>query len=249
QANRLYLNDGGRFPLTGAATGNETDATWEVLLADLNRDGALDLIVGNVDQANKLYLNDGSGGFPTSGTAIGSEVEATRSLALGDLDRNGTLDLVVGNAGSQVNRVYLYDAEDGFPPTGTAIAGEARSTRHIVLADMDRDGRLDLVEGDYNTANRAFPGTGDGPFRHGTDLGNETSTTTALAVGDLDGDGALDVIAGNEGYSRVYLNGGDGSFPANGAALDVGDFTNSLALGDLDLDGDLDLIVGNIGQI
>ena len=75
---------------------------------DINGDGALDVITGDGIGANKVYLNDGSGGF-AAGTDIESNV--TISVALGDLDGDGDLDVVSGNL-DRVNKVYLNRAYD-----------------------------------------------------------------------------------------------------------------------------------------
>src|SRR4030095_11115312 len=98
---RLYLNDGiGTYtdaPASRMPVGSYN--TSSLALGDVDRDGDLDLVVGNAYQQSLLYLNNGTGTF-TDATASRMPVGSyeTRSLALGDVDGDGDLDLVVGNA-------------------------------------------------------------------------------------------------------------------------------------------------------
>jgi Ca2+-binding RTX toxin-like protein len=128
------------------------------------------------------------------------------------------------------------------------------------LADLDGDGDLDAVIGDYGTL-RYFQNTGSAsapvyvqqtgaanPF-NGIDVGRHS----APALADLDGDGDLDAVVGErDGTLRYFQNTGSASAPVyvqqTGAAnpfngLDVGRHS-APALADLDGDGDLDAVVG-----
>jgi hypothetical protein len=112
QPDRVWLNDGtGKFTDTGQrldrSLGQEAD------LGDLDGDGDLDAIVANgliifgnvVEQANSVWLNDGSGVF-----TLGQELDqdATNGVALGDIDGDGDLDALFGvrNIG-QHNHVWI----------------------------------------------------------------------------------------------------------------------------------------------
>ncbi len=127
----------GGFASTGAALGSSNiDNTASIILGDVDGDDDLDLIVANdSSQANRLYLNDGSGGFAASGTAIGSEAESSRSVSLADMDGDGDLDLVVANNGA--NRFYRNDGNGDFGASGTAIGTDTDNTYSIALGDVD----------------------------------------------------------------------------------------------------------------
>jgi hypothetical protein len=62
-------------------------------LGDVDGDGDLDALVANYEQANRVWLNNGSGTFSDSGQSLGSSKSV--GAALGDVDGDGDLDAFV----------------------------------------------------------------------------------------------------------------------------------------------------------
>ncbi|MCP3670342.1 MAG: VCBS repeat-containing protein, partial [Gammaproteobacteria bacterium] len=214
KTNKLYLNNGTTAPflnVTGTAIGTDADITYSITLGDIDADGDLDVIAGNKSAANKFYLNDGSGGFPDEGAAIDTDENDTISITLGDINGDGDLDVIAGNYGNgsgEFNKLYLNDGSGGFS-AGTNIGStdDDDTTMSITLGDIDADGDLDVIAGNYG-ANKLYLNNGtDTPFHDvpsgdavtGVDIGSDTDTTYSITLGDIDGDGDLDVIAGNDG--------------------------------------------------
>jgi len=81
---RVLLNDGkGHF--TAHDLGNTPNRTYSAALADVDRDGHLDVVISDDQPDRKLvYLNDGKGNFHVSGT-FGDPKWPTRYVALADL--------------------------------------------------------------------------------------------------------------------------------------------------------------------
>jgi hypothetical protein len=278
---RLYLNDGDGDPWDTLAAGDPLEssagATTSLAVADLNNDGALDLVVGKggdcitADECqNFAYIGNGAtdGSNPFAGvqpTAIGTDGENTLAVAVGDVDADGDLDIVAGNDGA-LDRLYLNDGNGAFAGAGLPVGGAAateRETTSVALADLDRDGRLDLVVGTRGGETLAFlndreagaprQAEGSDPWdtTTGESVGSDADDTAAVALGDLEGDGDTDVVVINDGQeNRFLLNDGSGRFgdgqtlgtAADGRTVDV-------ALGDVDADGDLDaLAVGCLDE-
>jgi hypothetical protein len=261
--NRLYLNNGTADPFNGVSGSDvtaDTGNTVSVVLGDVDGDGDLDLVAGNVNQTNKLYLNDGTAApFGVgSGRDLTGDTQYTYSVKLRDVDRDGCLDLVVGNFWSQQNRLYLNDGAPS-PTTGWAASDATPEDSHgsaVAFGDMDGDGNLDLVAGNHYVANRLYLNNGTARPLHGvsgSDVGTDTDYTASVALGDVDRDGDLDVVAGNRGErNRLYLNNGTDEPFEGVSGTDISadtQSTASVALGDVDGDGDLDLVAGNDGKV
>ena len=256
-------------PFVGIDVGDFSAPTF----ADLDDDGDLDLVVGEWDGALHYYEDTGSrsqSGFterigaanPLAGIDVGHYSNPT----FADLDNDGDLDLVVGEHG-YLN--YYENTGSRSQPDFTERTGTANPLENVEwyshsvpsFADLDNDGDLDLVVGEYegilhyyeNTGSRSQPGFTERTGAANPLAGIEVDYNSAPTFADLDGDGDLDLVVGEwYGALHYYENTGSRSQPnfteRTGAAnplagIDVGNRSNP-TFADLDNDGDLDLILG-----
>jgi hypothetical protein len=144
------------------------------------------------------------------------------------------------------------------PPHTYAVGAGVTDPRSLLAADLDGDGRLDLVAGDRNADDgrvTVLRNTGGGTF--GAPLGGPFATGTtgsgvgAIAAGDLNGDGRPDILAtlatgAGAGDQLVLLAGdGTGRLTASGAPIATRPDVSGVALADLDGDGDLDALTSH----
>lgn len=196
-----------------------------------------------------------------------------------DFDGDGRLDIMASSAGlfpvaagENPNQLrYFRNEGDGAFSDRTVEAGldGLVSGLHVVQADYDNDGFLDLLvlRGAWLDAphpNSLLRNNGDGTFSDVTEAAGllMPAPTQAAAWGDYDNDGWVDLFIGNETRrgvadaadgaavypSRLFRNDGDGTFTdvAAEAGVAVVGFIKGAAWGDYDNDGRLDLYVTQI---
>jgi hypothetical protein len=265
---QLLENDGrGNFTLAAAGKKGSRFPTGlpdtrALVAADLDGDGALDLVLGlGSGGPGAVYRNSGNATFTSAGAgALPADADPVTAVAVGDLDGDGRPDLVMANdtADSVPFRVYLNASKGsaiGFElaPEGTVPAADWKVSA-IALVDADGDGRLDLVLATPGAADgfgcRLLLGTAEG-FREAPERlpASAGDAIAAFATGDVNGDGAPDLVAVGAGQDRLFLNDGTGHFfdaTAGSMPLDASTGT-SVALVDLDRDRHLDLVIGNAG--
>jgi predicted transcriptional regulator len=164
----------------------------------------------------------------------------TGDFVLADLTADGVDDLAAVDDVSGVVRVYT-GSPSGIPQT-PGIALTARSVADLATADVDRDGRLDLVAvgGSEGTWFRWVDGV-PGGFQAETFL--LEGSARSVAAGDFDGDGDTDLAVLGANATRVWfqLNGG---FPANAnTTLTMNEAFDAIAAGDVDGDGREDVVL------
>ena len=259
--NHLYLGDGDDTPFSAGSTDITTDDdfTSQIEIADVNKDGALDIIVGNGFNLGgsvsniKVYINDKSGDpFDTAnGQILGSDGLKATGLAIGDVDHDSNLDVV--SVAYQSRRVMLYPVtgETAFSDiVGIEVSEDSISSSAVAIADFNNDGDQDIFVAASGVNRLYHNSAASEAFNTVSDTSIDTSSynTVPVNIGDFNRDGKLDVIAGVfNGVNRLNINNGSKN-PFNQASLNLGSNslkTMALAVGDVNKDGYLDVVSGN----
>jgi hypothetical protein len=212
---------------------------------DIDGDGYTDLVVANRDGANfTVFRNRGAEG----GFHAGVHFQAGSTpyhLAIGDMDGDGRLDVVTADAHSNTASYHKNVSSSGnvsFAPRVASAVG--RRPLSIAVGDLNRDGFLDIVTGDYDDhAVSVLLGTGTGAFlpRVAYSTGGDVHM---LAIADVTEDGYTDVVAVNyQSGSVALLRGTVAGTLAPRQLFNGGG--NTIALGQIGLGDNLDLVVGN----
>jgi hypothetical protein len=254
----------------------------------LNGDGIPDLLIGASNGLVNAYQNTGTATSPiwtaapaswgiatacnvaTSGATNPQTYSAPR---LADLNGDGLLDLIVGNRDGMC--IYQNSGSQTVPSWTrnttweTSFSGLAVGRFYApAVADLDNDGKIDVMLGSSTTTIAAYrnTGTASSPAWTATAGWNITGLAAAQryspAIADLDGDGDYDLMVGNsDGLIQGYQNTGTTAAPTWSAnsAWNITDLfsdpTHSSlnfaapGLGDLNGDGSIDLFYGDAGGV
>jgi len=210
-------------------------AFYIVAVADFNNDGKLDVAAaGSTSSINTLavFLGNGDGTFQAPVYTTSNQY--TLGIAVADMNGDGKLDIVspVQNGANGIN-IYLGNGDGTFiVPTTTYPTCSSFATSNIVLADFNRDGKMDVATGCGPL--EVLLGNGDGTLQPAVAYGSGGGSW--VVGGDFNGDGIVDVAQ----PPVIFLGNGDGTFQFLSTPI-VSGTIEGLTAGDFNNDGKTDL--------
>jgi hypothetical protein len=222
-----------------------------VMLADVNHDGKLDILVANVDSETlTVLLGDGKGHFVAAPGAPIATGKAPNDIAVGDFNGDGNLDLVIANTGTPYLTILLGDGKGGFKPSAhSPFATTSNPHVHgVAVGDFNGDGKLDVVtDGWGNNQILMFAGDGAGNLNlPGKTFNVGKRPYERLRTADFNKDGKMDVVTTDldQNALTILLDDGHGGFrEASGSPFAAGNAPWAVAIDDVNKDGNLDLVV------
>ena len=252
--NFVYFNNGTLSTSPGWVSG-DTDCFDNILVADLDNDGDLDIVVAKLGNTNRglppvphvFYLNEG--GTLHAEPDWRSQPGNAFSGAMGDPDGDGDIDLVFAQGDHATNhrqKTVMYRNDGGLfdtVPSWQTDSGYFATEAHFV--DLDNDGDHDLVIGSQPYGIMVFANSDGMLSTLPTWQSNAVIGGRQMDFGEMNGDGYIDMAVAEGGTGlHLFLNHGGtlDSLPAwSCSRLNE---PSAVAWADADDDGDLDLAAG-----
>jgi len=237
-----------------------------VQVADLNNDGAEDIIFGasRFKPAAVYYQQKGEFRKKNFKAISSDSLAEDASITIADLNSDGLQDILIASGGGESvgknkwlqDRIY-YNSKEGDFQKSELLPQLFLNSSVIKTADYDDDGDLDIFIGS-NAQNYQY-----GAIPKSVLLRNDNGKFTEVQPGifenigmvndmiwtDIDSDQDLDMMMVGEWMSPQILENNNGTF-AKSAALEnmpLNGLWQTLIASDIDHDGDMDYLLGNWG--
>lgn len=197
--------------------------------ADIDNDGDNDIVVGEKNVNNLIWLkNDGSGNFVKK--SITTSV-ACSDIDIGDVNNDGSIDIVTSGDNDYGDSDLLFfkntSNNESSSQTFEQIKIDTQSLQSIILGDLNNDNYLDIIGTVYapsknNESISCYLYNGN-QYENKIDIEstqNQGSLDKNASLGDLNNDGKLDIA------SSYYLNA-EVKYFLNNSTLSITNFNNN----------------------
>ncbi len=243
---------------------DDIDYHGHLSIADVNKDGRPDVAVsvylgtGRFQSAGKikLYMNTGTELEKTPSWTSRDELY-TFSCSFGDANGDGYPDLAAATGESydeKPDHVRIFFNHNGvLADSSEWQCADAGYAMDVHWADVNSDGRLDLVCAYERSKNRIYLNQGSTLETTPSWLSADVSYGNSIASGDINSDGLIDLVftqncqIGGDGKFQIYLNKGDHFAQSPDFVSAEGAYYSGAALADLTGDGQPELLIGSWG--
>ena len=233
----LLGNNSGTFGAVASTVNLRGD---ELAMGRLNGDAFVDL-VASIESTTipgvDVFLGT-AGGTLAAPTRLATTSLPTRVL-IANLDADAIADVIVGTAAGVE---WFHGNGDGTFGTAQIVAGAQGAVQAVAVADLNLDGKMDLLINNGTGSLRVYPAYGSGFALNAFTTMTTSATATDVVSVDFDRDGRPDVAVATATGVLLYRGTGNGGLTAQpGQPTMLG----RLNVVDLDNDGFFDLVSNN----
>ncbi|CAF2715852.1 unnamed protein product [Rotaria sp. Silwood2] len=225
-----------------------------VVLADLNNDHQLDMIVANHGTGNLgIFLGQHNGTFAKQITYLIGSKSRPQFLSVGYFDKNNYLDVIVVDSENDQIHVLLGCGNGTFCTLTTYDLISGSSPMMAAITDFNNDNQSDIAIANYGT-NYIIVAIGyfiEPSVRQVTYFVGRDSRPSAVVIHDFNNDGKLDLAIDNFNDNYILILNGDnnGTFVEGGQySTGTGSSPQYQCLADLNNDNRMDIIIANVGS-
>ncbi len=234
------------WSMTGGGAFGAGAGPASVAVGDFNGDGIPDIAAAdkNLNGRIAILIAKPTGGFYKARLVVAGPNPVC--VVAGDFTGDGKADLAVADWSGREVRVIPGNGDGTFDAANAKITtGLGANPVHMRAADLNGDGKLDLVVANYNSGTvSVLIGNGDGTFQPPVDY-TVGAKPRHVCIADFNHDGKPDIAVTLWGENKVavLLGNGDGTFQA-ARTFPVGVNPLGVEAADLNGDGNVDLAVG-----
>lgn len=238
----VYPNDGTTPWSERFSAGDRWTFEDQLLLGDVTGDGKVDVVARDPKAVGgTLWIYPGNGSTtsdPWTATRAfaGTGWNLATAMALGDLTGDGRPDVLIKDRGGEL-WVYPHNGSTGATNPWTVqrrwVGSGWGTARALRLADVDGDGRADLVDLEDDGSLWVYPtGSAESAVPEPIRIDGDWSDVAELAVGDVDGTDRPSLVTITEaGAVIVYAHAPGAALWSSGRAVASGwDFASALLL-------------------
>lgn len=259
----IWAQDSDKSDINNVFTENHQDFHFELknlrkwdapVIADLDQDGFLDLILNDHGYSVSVCWND-NGKFAAPFDIIMGDMHG---VSVGDIDKDGKLEIIMsrgGGSGSNArnSKMFRVTREREFislPDFNVPL--ELMRGRTVKFFDGDNDGDLDLINFAFPDAekkgeseNYVYKNDGKGELILTSHLPPSHIDGQKVLLTDYNGDGIMDMVIYGHKNIKTFLGNGDLTYTETTKKVlpfDIDEVNNIVEL-DYDNDGDFDLFI------